>query len=214
MRNLGCSCRIRVRSAAAGLEYGGERFRKNFPDFIEKYNLRDMYSATFYPFRTEEERWAYLSRHILLNRFDNGYAVQLYKELLLQSVLGKEYFVITTNVDALFEKAGFAFERISPFRGTTVSCNAAVAVTRHSTPTRRFCAKWFSGRRIAASLRNLSLVVQSAAGKWKCTLGRMNILSRIPLGAKALSVIALLWKGQCKNALFFWKSVSDSTHRP
>lgn len=103
-------------SAAAGLEYGGERFRKNFPDFIEKYNLRDMYSATFYPFRTEEERWAYLSRHILLNRFDNGSAVPLYKELL-RSVIGKEYFVITTNVDALFEKAGFAPERIFSVQG-------------------------------------------------------------------------------------------------
>lgn len=172
-----------------------------------------MYSATFYPFRTEEERWAYLSRHILLNRFDNGSAVPLYKELPL-SVLGKEYFVITANVTPYSRRLGSLLKEYSPFKGTTVYCNAAVAVTRHCTPTRRLCAKWFSGRRIAASLRNLSLVVQSAAGKWKCTLGRMNILSRIPLGAKALSVTALLWKGQCRDALFFWKSVSDSTHRP
>ena len=103
-------------SAAAGLDYGGERFRKNFPDFIEKYNLPDMYSATFYPFGTEEERWAYLSRHILLNRFEDGTALPLYRKLL-QVVEGKEHFVITTNVDGLFAKAGFAEERIFPVQG-------------------------------------------------------------------------------------------------
>lgn len=103
-------------SAAAGLDYGGARFRKNFPDFIEKYNLPDMYSATFYPFGTEEERWAYLSRHILLNRFENGTALPLYRKLL-QTVGGKEHFVITTNVDGLFAKAGFAEERIFAVQG-------------------------------------------------------------------------------------------------
>ena len=57
-------------SSAAGLTYSGERFEKNFADFIAKYHFRDMYSAGFYPFPTSESYWAYWSRHILCNRYD------------------------------------------------------------------------------------------------------------------------------------------------
>lgn len=56
-------------SAAAGLTYSGERFTTNFADFIGNYGMTDMYSAGFYPFKTQEEKWAYWSRHINLNRF-------------------------------------------------------------------------------------------------------------------------------------------------
>lgn len=49
-------------SAAAGITYGGERFTDNFADFIARYGLTDMYSSAFYPFETEEERWAYMGR--------------------------------------------------------------------------------------------------------------------------------------------------------
>lgn len=54
-------------STSAGIEYSGKRFKDNFQDFIEEYGLQDMYSASFYPFESEEEKWAYLSRHVLLN---------------------------------------------------------------------------------------------------------------------------------------------------
>lgn len=53
-------------STSAGIEYSGKRFTDNFQDFIDSYGLQDMYSATFYPFESEEEKWAYLSRHVLL----------------------------------------------------------------------------------------------------------------------------------------------------
>ena len=67
-------------SAAAGLTYSGERFEKNFKDFIAKYKMPDMYSAAFYPFSTSEEKWAYWSKHIFLNRYsDDG--LELYKDL-------------------------------------------------------------------------------------------------------------------------------------
>ncbi len=92
-------------SAAAGFEYSGERFKKYFSDFIEKYGFTDMYSGGFYPFETPEEYWAYWSRYIFVNRFEcteNG----VYKRLL-KFVEDKEYFVLTTNVDHLFQKAGF-----------------------------------------------------------------------------------------------------------
>lgn len=104
-------------SAAAGLDYSGPRFTENFADFIEKYGLTDMYSASFYPFPTQEELWAHWARHIAVNRFDQG-ATELYQRLLeLVDGMGKEYFVITTNVESQFEKAGFPRSRIFEVQG-------------------------------------------------------------------------------------------------
>ena len=65
-------------SAAAGLEYSGRRFTEHFGDFITRYGFTDMYTSSFYPFRTEEERWAYWARHIEKAGFDRDriFAVQ------------------------------------------------------------------------------------------------------------------------------------------
>ena len=97
-------------SAAAGFTYSGERFEKHFSDFIKKYGFKDMYSGGFYPFDTLEEHWAYWSRYIYINRFadtDNGTYKMLYK-----LVKDKDCFVITTNVDHQFQKAGFDKNRL------------------------------------------------------------------------------------------------------
>ncbi len=97
-------------STAAGFTYSGERFEKCFSDFIEKYNFRDMYSGGFYPFESLEEHWAYWSRYIFINRYmdvDNG----VYKRLF-ELVKDKDYFVLTTNVDHQFQKAGFDKHRL------------------------------------------------------------------------------------------------------
>ena len=102
-------------SASAGLSYSGERFEKQFADFIKKYGVEDMYSATFYPYKTQEELWAYWARHIAANRWDVP-ALPLYKELL-KLIQDRDYFVITTNVDAQFEKAGFSMERFFAIQG-------------------------------------------------------------------------------------------------
>ena len=97
-------------STAAGFTYNGERFKKYFSDFEEKYGFHDMYSGAFYPFKTPEEMWAYWSRFVYCNRyFDNENGV--YKALL-ELVKGKDYFVITTNVDHQFQKAGFYKSRL------------------------------------------------------------------------------------------------------
>lgn len=97
-------------STAAGFIYGGERFRKNFADFEEKYGFHDMYTGGFYPFPTEEERWAYWSRMIYLNRYDQP-AGKPYEDLLAL-LRGKNYFVLTTNVDHRFQIAGFDRARL------------------------------------------------------------------------------------------------------
>ena len=97
-------------STAAGFTYSGERLQKYFADFVEKYGFRDMYSGGFYPFTTLEEQWAYWSRYIYINRYmdvDNG----TYKKLF-ELVKNKDYFVITTNVDHQFQKAGFDKKRL------------------------------------------------------------------------------------------------------
>lgn len=97
-------------STAAGFTYSGERFKKYFSDFEEKYDFHDMYSGGFFPFETPEEMWAYWSRYIFINRYtdvDNG----TYK-LLYEIVKNKNYFVITTNVDHQFQKASFDKSRL------------------------------------------------------------------------------------------------------
>ena len=97
-------------STSAGFTYSGERFQKHFTDFIEKYGFADMYSATFYPFATDEEHWAYWSRHIYYNRY--VHAPKPVYDDLLKLVQDKDYFVITTNVDHQFQEAGFDKQRL------------------------------------------------------------------------------------------------------
>lgn len=102
-------------SAAAGLDYSGKRFNDAFADFRKKYGVKDMYSASFYPFETQEEFWAQWARHIFVNRFDMP-PTELYKSLY-QLVNKKNYFVITTNVESQFEKSGFPKEKIYEVQG-------------------------------------------------------------------------------------------------
>ena len=97
-------------STSAGFIYTGERFEKFFSDFAQKYGIQDMYSGGFYPFATPGEHWAYWSRYIYINRYMDA-PKPVYDDLL-KLVADKDYFVITTNVDHCFQKAGFDKERL------------------------------------------------------------------------------------------------------
>ncbi len=97
-------------SASAGFIYNGERFEKYFSDFAAKYGICDMYSGGFYPFATPEEHWAYWSRYIYVNRYMDA-PKPVYSNLL-KLLTNKDYFVITTNVDHCFQKAGFDKKRL------------------------------------------------------------------------------------------------------
>ena len=97
-------------SAAAGLTYSGERFHRLFGDFEKKYGITDIYTGGFFPFPTEEERWAWWSRHIWYNRYTDA-PKPVYQQLL-SIVKDKDYFVLTTNVDHQFQRAGFDKERL------------------------------------------------------------------------------------------------------
>ncbi len=97
-------------STSAGFVYSGERFEKYFSDFGKKYGFKDMYSGGFYPYQTKEEFWAYWSRYIFVNRYTDA-PKPVYNELF-ELVKDKDYFVITTNVDHCFQKAGFDKKRL------------------------------------------------------------------------------------------------------
>ena len=97
-------------STAAGFTYSGERFDRYFFDFKERFGIRDMYSGGFYPFPDEETLWAWWARHIYFNRYIDA-PKPVYQDLF--SLVGdKDYFVITTNVDHQFQRAGFDKQRL------------------------------------------------------------------------------------------------------
>ncbi|MDE7162339.1 MAG: hypothetical protein K2N65_06260 [Anaeroplasmataceae bacterium] len=114
-------------STSAGFIYTGKRFEESFKDFIDKYHFQDMYSGGFYPFPCLEEFWAYWSRYVYINRYQKP-AKPVYEDLY-QLVKDKNYFVLTTNVDHCFQKAGFSKERLFYTQGDyglfqcSVSCH-------------------------------------------------------------------------------------------
>ena len=97
-------------SASAGFSYKGERFERYFKDFASKYGFHDMYVGGFFPYPTAEEYWAYWSRYIMVNRYMD--APKPVYQALLSFVQKKDYFVLTTNVDHCFQKAGFDKSRL------------------------------------------------------------------------------------------------------
>lgn len=97
-------------STSAGFVYDGENFKKSFSDFEEKYGFHDMYSGGFYPYSSLEEYWAYWSRFIWVNRYID--ALKPVYDTLFELVKDKDYFVLTTNVDHKFQKAGFDKNRL------------------------------------------------------------------------------------------------------
>lgn len=92
-------------STSAGFVYSGDRFEKYFGDFRQKYGFTDMYSGGFYPYETLEEYWGYWCRYIYINRYMD--APKPVYQKLYDLVKEKDYFVLTTNVDHCFQKAGF-----------------------------------------------------------------------------------------------------------
>jgi len=102
-------------STAAGLDFGGERFQKYMMEFGRKYGYSDMYSGDFYPYETLEEFWAFEAKTILVNRYEIK-VLPLYRKLY-DLIKNRNYFVLTTNVDGQFEKAGFSKKKIFATQG-------------------------------------------------------------------------------------------------
>lgn len=127
-------------STAAGLTYAGPRFEKYFAPFIQRYGMTDMYSAGFYPFPTQEDKWAYWAQHIWVNRIEPG-ATPLYRSLF-QWARERDYFVITTNVDAQFELAGFDTDRIFAAQGDYGFIQCASGCHQRIYDARQLVGEW------------------------------------------------------------------------
>lgn len=126
-------------STSAGFVYTGQRFQENFHDFAQRYHFHDMYTGGFYPFPSLEEYWAYWSRYIWLNRYTP--APKPVYEDLLALVRGKDYFVLTTNVDHQFQKAGFDKKRLFYTQGDSACSSAASPAVRRHLITKRSSGK-------------------------------------------------------------------------
>ncbi|MBQ9686264.1 MAG: Sir2 silent information regulator family NAD-dependent deacetylase [Oscillospiraceae bacterium] len=107
-------------SAAAGAEYGGSFFEENFAEFQKIYGkgpyMQDMYSAGFYPFPDEESRWGLWSHLALIAGADLD--VTPLHRTLLDALKGKKLFLLSTNADHQFDKAGLPTEQIFATQGS------------------------------------------------------------------------------------------------
>ncbi len=103
-------------SSSAGIDYSEETFKKNFPELVAAYGMSDMYTSSFYHFKTEEERWSYWAKHINYS-FIAPPPLKTYKELL-EILKDKNYFVITTNVDGQFAKSCFSHDKVFEVQGS------------------------------------------------------------------------------------------------
>ena len=101
-------------STAAGARYGGSFFEENFAEFQKEYGkgpyMKDMYSAGFYPYPDEESYWGYWSKQALIGGVELD--VTPLHRCLLEALKGKEIFVLSTNVDGQFVKAGLPEDKI------------------------------------------------------------------------------------------------------
>ena len=147
-------------STAAGLTYSGERFQKYFFDFAKKYPIRDIYSGGFFPFESPEEFWAWWSRHIYFNRYVDAPS-DVYGNLK-KIVEGKDYFVLTTNVDHQFQRAGFAKERLFYTQGD-------YGLFQSSRPT---VAKTYDNQKIVEKMLEAQGFVRDNAGIFQLPEGK------------------------------------------
>lgn len=139
-------------STAAGFTYSGKRFEHYFADFIRQYGFSDMYTGGFYPFASPEEHWAYWSRYIWINRYMDA-PKPVYRQLL-RLVQNTDYFVITTNADHCFQKAGFDKMRLFTHRATTDSGSVPSPAIKKRTPTTRRLDGCLMNKRNVKFLRN------------------------------------------------------------
>jgi len=110
-------------SVAAGLDNKGLKFEENMKDFIDAYGFKDFYSGGFYPYKTQEEKWAYFARYFVC--YLNSKSTELY-ENILKLVKEKDYFIITTNVDGHFEKSGFDVSKMFATQGDFINIQCSV----------------------------------------------------------------------------------------
>ena len=160
-------------STSVGYVYNGERFDKYFGDFGAKYGYDNMYAGGFCAYKKPEIKWAFWSRYIWINRYMKM-PKPVYEDLF-DLVKDKEYFVLTTNVDHCFQRAGFDKERIFYTQGDYGLWQCSKPCHKATYDNGRSCAKWCSPRdsrsprteSLSCRLRRMDLRI-SASLRWKC----------------------------------------------
>ena len=112
-------------STSAGILYSGKDFENEFKEYINKYHFEDLYSASFYDFASEEEKWAFFAKFADYLDFSRN-NLPLYKKLF-KLVKDKPYFVLSTNVDDQFVRASFDEEKVYQIQGfySKIQCSSA-----------------------------------------------------------------------------------------
>ena len=140
-------------STSAGFSYTGERFQRYFADFEQRYGFHDMYSGGFYPYETLEEYWAFWSRYIWINRYmDTPESVY---QTLHTLVKGKDYFVLTTNVDHCFQKTGFDKNRLFYTQGDYGLFQCSMPCHRSTYENREIVKKMVLAQRFTIGRRHV-----------------------------------------------------------
>ena len=99
-------------SAAAGYDFTSEeKFARDYPAMLQ-YGLSQKIQMMANFSVGENLLWGYYLQNVAETRFDNQRSHPGYKELKQLSEFVNDWFVITTNVDALFERNGFNVEQI------------------------------------------------------------------------------------------------------
>ena len=199
-------------STAAGIHYSGPDFQEAFKDMIERYGFTDLYTSSFYPFQSEEEKWAYWSRHIDYARFAPE-GLPLYKRLL-EMVQGKEYFVITTNVDGQFIKAGFPEEKVFEVQGDygLMQCATACHPKRYS--NERLVKQMVARQHDCRIPSELVPVCPSAAGRWISMSGKTDTSWKTGAGTPEPMTITASWRKHRTINSFCWNTASASIPQP
>ena len=155
-------------STAAGLEYCGENFKSNYKEFIEKYHFEDLYSASFYDFKTQEEKWAFFAKMIKLNRYNEN-PLKLYQELY-KIVKNKEYFVLSTNVDGQFYNSGFDRNKVFEVQGDYEYLQCENACHNKLYDNRELVEKWIQNTRDCEIPSNLVMKCPVCGGNMDMNL--------------------------------------------
>lgn len=174
-------------SAAAGLDYGGMRFKRKFSEFIERYGFTDLYTSSFYDFPTEEERWAYWAKHIDFARFAPP-AMELYRDIF-RLVDGKSILLLRPTWTGSSARPDLLPTVFSRCRATMPTCNAPVAVIPNDTMMKSWLNKCSVRYMTVVFPRRLYRIARCAAAVWMSICVRIAILSKIPHGTCRQTVI-------------------------
>lgn len=155
-------------STAAGLIYNGEKFEKDFKEFINKYHFEDLYSASFYNFSSQEEKWAFFAKMIKLNRY-NKRPLKLYQELY-KIVKNKQYFVLSTNVDGQFYKSGFDRNKVFEVQGDYCYLQCENACHSKLYDNRELVEKWLQNTKDCKIPSNLVMKCPVCGGNMDMNL--------------------------------------------